>query len=97
MKPVSTVLLDIGLALLKLVSAHRGLTCVASPTEARCINMLTSISSLDIFDEQLRKQYLAKAPEINPFGDGEDESHSFGDLDVLTKVRFPLLLYRAIN
>ncbi|CAM1507369.1 Fc.00g070100.m01.CDS01 [Cosmosporella sp. VM-42] len=67
LKPSSTMLEDIALALLKLVSSHRGLTH-------------------EIFDEQARKQYLAKAPYRNPFGDGE-ERVKFSELDVFTKIR----------
>ena len=58
------------------------------PKHTRCqLYKLIILYSSDIFDEQLRKQYLAKAPEINPLGDGEEESQTFGDLDVFTKVR----------
>ncbi|KAI9710919.1 MAG: hypothetical protein M1820_002354 [Bogoriella megaspora] len=57
----------LGLALLKFVSSHRGLTP-------------------EIFDEYTRRQYLAKAPHRNPFG--EDElPKKFNDFDVFTKIR----------
>lgn len=42
--------------------------------------------SLDIFDEYTRRQYQAKAPRRNPFGDDE-EPNKFADFDVFTKVR----------
>ncbi|KAH8735374.1 hypothetical protein BGZ61DRAFT_526472 [Ilyonectria robusta] len=67
LKPISPMLGDIALALLKLVSSHRGLTH-------------------DIFDDQARKQFLAKAPSDNPFGDDEVPA-KFSDFDVLTKIR----------
>ncbi|KAJ2989268.1 hypothetical protein NUW58_g3555 [Xylaria curta] len=67
LKPQSTVLVDIGLALLKFVSSHRGLTH-------------------DLFDEYTRRQYVAKAPDHNPFGTGESPS-KFNDFDALLKIR----------
>ncbi|OTB03085.1 hypothetical protein M426DRAFT_322114 [Hypoxylon sp. CI-4A] len=67
LKPRSTVLVDIGLALLKFVSSHRGLT-------------------LDLFDEYTRRQYLAKAPEKNPFGTA-DTPTKFDDFDASTKIK----------
>ncbi|KAH6678388.1 hypothetical protein B0J14DRAFT_321330 [Halenospora varia] len=67
MKPHSTVLPEIGLALLKFVSSHRGLTP-------------------EIFDEYTRRQYVAKAPDRNPFG-VEEEPAKFGDFDTFTKIR----------
>ncbi|GAM86473.1 hypothetical protein ANO11243_044870 [Dothideomycetidae sp. 11243] len=63
----SSRLTDIGLALLKYVSSHRGLTP-------------------EIFDEYTRRQYLAKAPLRNPFGEEEEPNH-FADFDVFTKVK----------
>lgn len=39
-----------------------------------------------IFDEYARRQFVAKAPERNPFGQGEEPS-KFDDLDVFTKIR----------
>ncbi|KAL9598210.1 MAG: hypothetical protein Q9219_004630 [cf. Caloplaca sp. 3 TL-2023] len=62
----SEKLIEIGLALLKCVSSHRGLTP-------------------DIFDEYTRRQYIAKAPERNPFGI-EETSYRFSDFDVFTKL-----------
>ena len=44
------------------------------------------IQSHEIFDEYTRRQYLAKAPARNPFGD-EDEPYKFNDFDVFTKLR----------
>ncbi|KAL9131235.1 MAG: hypothetical protein Q9217_000777 [Psora testacea] len=63
----STALSDIGLALLKYVSSHRGLTP-------------------DIFDEYTRRQYMAKAPHRNPFGE-EEEPKKFFEFDVFTKLK----------
>ncbi|EOA82156.1 uncharacterized protein SETTUDRAFT_173857 [Exserohilum turcica Et28A] len=68
LKPQSSEkLAHIGLALLKHVSSHKGLT-------------------LDIFDEYARRQYVAKAPARNPFGEAE-EPLKFNDFDVFTKIR----------
>ncbi|CZR60907.1 related to nasopharyngeal carcinoma susceptibility protein LZ16 [Phialocephala subalpina] len=67
LKHNSTVLPEIGLALLKYVSSHRGLTP-------------------EIFDEYTRRQYVAKAPERNPFGI-EEEPNKFNDFDIFTKIR----------
>jgi len=67
LKPHSTVLAEIGLALLKFVSSHRGLTP-------------------EIFDEYTRRQYVAKAPERNPFG-VEEVPNSFKDFDIFQKIR----------
>ncbi|KAI7483108.1 hypothetical protein KC351_g5337 [Hortaea werneckii] len=57
----------IGLAMLKLVSSHRGLTP-------------------EIFDEYTRRQYMAKAPARNPFGEDE-EPRKFNDLDIYTRIK----------
>ncbi|KAI7498655.1 hypothetical protein KC357_g139 [Hortaea werneckii] len=57
----------IGLAMLKLVSSHRGLTP-------------------EIFDEYTRRQYIAKAPARNPFGEDE-EPVKFNDLDIYTRIK----------
>ncbi|KAI4192694.1 MAG: hypothetical protein LQ348_003065 [Seirophora lacunosa] len=62
----SAKLVEIGLALLKCVSSHRGLTP-------------------DIFDEYTRRQYVAKAPERNPFG-VEETPKNFLDFDIFTKL-----------
>lgn len=67
LKPHSTVLVDIGLALLKFVSSHRGLTA-------------------DLFDEYTRRQYVAKAPDRNPFGTAEAPA-KFDEFDILTKIK----------
>lgn len=39
-----------------------------------------------MFDEYTRRQYQAKAPHRNPFGE-EQESKQFLDLDVFAKLR----------
>ena len=39
-----------------------------------------------MFDEYTRRQYLSKAPGLNPFGDGEVAA-SFSEFDVFQKVR----------
>ncbi|KAI9766072.1 MAG: hypothetical protein M1840_006779 [Geoglossum simile] len=57
----------IGLALLKFVSSHRGLTP-------------------DLFDEYSRRQYQARLPDHNPFGDG-GVPRKFSEFDVFTKIR----------
>ncbi|EGY18508.1 uncharacterized protein VDAG_08842 [Verticillium dahliae VdLs.17] len=67
LKPNSLVLQEIGLALLKNVSSHRGLTH-------------------EIFDEYTRRQYMAKAPEKNPFG-AQETPAKFAEFDALTKIR----------
>jgi len=82
MKNNSTVLADIGLALLKFVSSHRGLTFV-SPSLLLFHTDLTG-DSLEIFDEYTRRQYMAKAPQRNPFGT-EEEPAKFMDFDSFTK------------
>ena len=43
-------------------------------------------NSPDIFDEYTRRQYLAKAPQRNPFGDEEDPK-KFAEFDVFLKLR----------
>jgi hypothetical protein len=45
------------------------------------------MNSPEIFDEYTRRQYLAKAPLRNPFGD-EEEPANFNDFDTFTKVRY---------
>ncbi|KAH7026511.1 uncharacterized protein B0I36DRAFT_433934 [Microdochium trichocladiopsis] len=67
LKHRSGVLVDIGVALLKWVSSHRGL-------------------GPELFDEYTRRQYVAKAPELNPFGVEEEPAH-FHDFDAFTKLR----------
>lgn len=41
----------------------------------------------EIFDEYTRRQYVAKAPDRNPFGT-EEEPAKFTEFDVFTKVLF---------
>ncbi|KAL8875321.1 MAG: hypothetical protein Q9198_006301 [Flavoplaca austrocitrina] len=62
----SEKLVEIGLALLKCVSSHRGLTPA-------------------IFDEYTRRQYVAKAPDTNPFGTDETPK-TFDEFDIFTKL-----------
>ncbi|KIW95066.1 uncharacterized protein Z519_03648 [Cladophialophora bantiana CBS 173.52] len=40
----------------------------------------------DIWDEYTRRQYLAKAPRLNPYGN-EEEPKRFRDFDIFTKIR----------
>lgn len=40
----------------------------------------------ELFDEYTRRQYLAKAPQRNPFGEDE-EPVKFNDLDIYTRIR----------
>lgn len=40
----------------------------------------------ELFDEYTRRQYVAKAPERNPFGTEEEPAH-FKDFDVFTKIK----------
>ncbi|KAK8252217.1 hypothetical protein IWZ00DRAFT_265409 [Phyllosticta capitalensis] len=68
LKPTTSERLpEVGLALLKYVSSHKGLTP-------------------EIFDEYARRQYVAKAPQRNPFG-VEEEPIKFNDMDTFTKIR----------
>ncbi|KAM4059330.1 PHD-finger domain-containing protein [Hirsutella rhossiliensis] len=67
LKPDSTLLADLALAILKLVSSHRGLTH-------------------DVFDDQLRKQYLTRGRKSNPLGDA-DAPRKFADLDLIAKIK----------
>ncbi len=62
----SSKLAEIGLALLKFVSSHRGLTP-------------------ELFDEHTRRQYVARDPMHNPFGEAEEPA-KFNSFDVFTKV-----------
>ena len=91
----SQKLFDIGLALLKFVSSHRGLTCVYLYYFS--LALLTSCRS-EIFDEYTRRQYVAKAPGRNPFGI-EETPNKFADFDVFTKIRvlFQLSQWTLIN
>ena len=46
----------------------------------------------ELFDEYTRRQYVAKAPQRNPFG-VEEEPAKFTEFDVFTKVRgLPVLV-----
>jgi hypothetical protein len=81
LKSHSTLLPEIGLALLKFVSSHRGLTLVyQSP-----LVITLTLYSPEIFDEYTRRQYVAKAHERNPFGT-EEEPAKFTEFDIFTKV-----------
>ena len=44
-----------------------------------------TLCSPEIFDEYTRRQYVAKAPERNPFGT-EEEPAKFTEFDIFTKV-----------
>jgi len=74
----------IGLQMLKYVSSHRGLTYVTKNAYFELL-MLTR-SSPELFDEYTRRQYLAKAPARNPFGE-EEEPQKFNEFDVYTKIK----------
>lgn len=56
-----------------------------APTRALNGRLLT-LTSLEIFDEYARRQYVAKAPQRNPFG-VDEEPKKFNDMDTFTKVR----------
>lgn len=45
-----------------------------------------NVISPEIFDEYTRRQYVAKAPDRNPFGVNE-EPKNFAEFDVFTKLR----------
>lgn len=45
-----------------------------------------SVFSHEIFDEYTRRQYLAKAPERNPYGTEEEPRH-FSDFDIFLKLK----------
>lgn len=47
---------------------------------------LLTVARPEIFDEYTRRQYLAKAPTRNPFGDDEDPV-KFNDLDIYTRIQ----------
>lgn len=47
--------------------------------------MLIPANRHDIFDDQARKQYLSKAADLNPFGDGE-KALKFSEFDIFVKV-----------
>ena len=55
------------------------------------LTMLKWVSShrgltLDLFDEYTRRQYLARAPHLNPFGE-EEEASKFSEFDIYTKLK----------
>ncbi|KAI1057901.1 hypothetical protein LB506_000015 [Fusarium annulatum] len=80
LKPNSSILADIALALLKLVSSHRGLT------NWDMLFLLMVIRRHEIFDDQARKQFTKKSPNYNPFGSGETPL-KFNDFDIFTKIK----------
>lgn len=90
LKTSSTILTDLALALLKIVSQHRGLTFVLNPPPQYHENLQNRVlthTRLDILDDQLRKQYLYYLPDNNPLGSVEEETaQSFADLDAFQKV-----------
>lgn len=86
LKPDSVVLQQIGLALLKNVSSHRGLKYgMTTPAKPFLSSSLTDSDSHEIFDEYTRRQFVAKDSEINPFGTDETPA-KFAQFDVFTKV-----------
>jgi hypothetical protein len=48
---------------------------------------LLTVCRPELFDEYTRRQYVAKAPDRNPFGT-EEEAAKFSEFDVFTKVCF---------
>lgn len=68
--------------MLKFLSSHRGLTYVSLHREP---DVALTSGSHELFDEYSRRQFLAKAPEKNPFG-SEETPAKFVDFDVFTKV-----------
>lgn len=52
-----------------------------------CVSLVPALIcySPDIFDEYTRRQYVAKAPERNPFG-VDEEPAKFNEFDIFTKV-----------
>lgn len=80
----SEKLSEIGLALLKFVSSFRGLTYVALGCGSE--RLVLTHSRYDNFDEYTRRQFLAKAPERNPFGD-QEAPLKFTEFDVFTKIK----------
>jgi hypothetical protein len=57
-----------------------------------CIGLLKMVSSqrgltMDIFEEYTRRQYYARKPESNPFGDDAAAPTKFWDLDVVTRAK----------
>jgi len=58
----------------------------------------TNTTRPEIFDEYTRRQYLAKAPQRNPFGEDEEPAR-FADLDIFTKLKvlYQLSVWTLIN
>jgi hypothetical protein len=84
LKPqASEKLAQIGLALLKHVSSHKGLTYDIAHFASK---YALTHARPDIFDEYTRRQFVAKAPNRNPFGT-EEEPNRFDDFDVYTKIK----------
>lgn len=56
------------------------------------------VSRPEIFDEYTRRQYVAKAPQRNPFGEDE-EPKKFAEFDVFIKLKvlFQLSQWTLIN
>ncbi|RDA85136.1 hypothetical protein CP532_1552 [Ophiocordyceps camponoti-leonardi (nom. inval.)] len=73
LKPNQTLLVDLALAILKLVSSHRGLK-----------QLTTRLLSHDIMNDQLHKQYLMRAPESIVYSD--NHSSNFSDLNAFQKI-----------
>jgi len=68
---------------------------------SRQLPVLLPISSLtlqrpEIFDEYTRRQYVAKAPDRNPFG-VEEEPAKFNEFDVFTKVLYLIKLKHPLR
>jgi hypothetical protein len=76
-------LADIGLALLKHISSHKGLTYISRSKHSETA---TDTCSPDIFDEYARRQFVAKAPSRNPFGTDELPI-PFNSFDTFNKIR----------
>lgn len=49
-------------------------------------HICADLPSPEIFDEYTRRQYVAKAPQRNPFG-VDEEPKKFAEFDVSTKIR----------
>lgn len=86
MKPEPSDKLDeLGLALLKWISSHRGLSFVHF-LQLCPVWVLMSSNSFENWDEYARRQYIAKAPHSNPYGT-EEQPRAFRKFDVFTKIR----------
>ena len=53
---------------------------------ARTPNMSLIFSRLDNWDEYTRRQYIAKAPQLNPYGT-EEKPRTFRGFDIFQKIR----------